>query len=61
MKDRETYEEKENQQTRRWAMDIHISKVCRHLPSDYNFGVEAIRSPRNAMPVNSPEDGRLIL
>jgi hypothetical protein len=61
MKDRETYEEKENQQTRRGAMDIHITKLCRHLASDYNFVVEAIRSPRNAMPVNSPEDGRLVL
>jgi len=61
MKDRDTYEEKENQQTRRGAMDIHISKLCRHLASDSNFVVEAIRSARNAMPVNSPEDGRLVL
>jgi hypothetical protein len=61
MTDRETYEEKENQQTRRGAMDIHISKLCRHLTSDYNFVVEAMRSTRNAMPLNSPEDGRLVL
>jgi hypothetical protein len=61
MKDRETYEEKENQQTRRGALDIHISKLCRHLASDYNFGVEVIRSAKNAMPVDSPEDGRLVL
>jgi len=61
MKDRDTYEEKENQQTRRGAMDIHISKLCRHLTSDSNFVVEAMRSRRNAMPVNSPEDGRLVL
>jgi hypothetical protein len=61
MKDRETYEEKENRRTRRGSMDIHISKLCRHLPSDYDFVVEAIRSTRNAMPVNSPEDGRLVL
>ncbi len=61
MKDRETYEEKENQQTRMGAMDIHISKLCRCLASDYNFVVESVRSARNAMPVDSPQDGRLVL
>ncbi len=53
--------EKKHQQTRRGAMDIHISKLCRHLASYYNFAVEAIRSTRNAMSVNCPEDGRLVL